>query len=113
MTRRVPVLAGVVVAGLALSACASSSSQQISAGLQGWIGHHQSELIVSWGPPHETSTDGMGGTVLIYRFWKPRVGRFEGWNRVRMFYVNPEGTIYRWRWEGGDDIFCRSCWAHS
>ncbi|MCH8269323.1 MAG: hypothetical protein IH846_17620 [Acidobacteria bacterium] len=38
--------------------------------MQGWVGHHESELIQSWGPPTETADDGAGGKILIYRYEK-------------------------------------------
>ena len=91
-----------------------------------WIGHHQSELIAAWGPPHQTAPDGAGGTVFVYNF-PVDLGQLPGrvyakgkevrytdperlaWNRVRMFYVKPNGVIYSWRWEGGENLFCSGC----
>jgi hypothetical protein len=34
--------------------------------MESWVGHHQSELILAWGPPNQVSSDGKGGQVLIY-----------------------------------------------
>ena len=34
--------------------------------LDSWLGHPQSELIRSWGPPKRTTSDGNGGIILIY-----------------------------------------------
>lgn len=86
--------------------------------LDSWVGSHQSELIASWGPPNQTTTDGKGGTILIYGSYvnlgqspgRASVDYFgnviytnpqqRGYERTRMFYVNPEGYIYSWRWQG-------------
>jgi hypothetical protein len=109
----------------ALSGCASSI-REVNSRMDWWIGHHQSELIAAWGPPHQTAPDGAGGTVFVYNFRKD-LGQIPGrvyakgkevrytdpermaWNRIRMFYVNPDGVIYSWRWEGGENLFCSGC----
>ena len=83
-----------------------------------WVGHHQSELIQAWGPPSQTTSDGNGGSVLIYggyvdlgqtpgqvytdglgnvRYTNPQQN---GYSRTRMFYVDANGYIYSWRWKG-------------
>jgi len=93
--------------------CASTSKNMAS-----WVGHHQSELIASWGPPTRISSDGKGGSILIYEeyvnlgqtpgratvdYWgnitytNPKQ---QGYIRTRMYYINEEGYIYSWRWQG-------------
>jgi hypothetical protein len=85
--------------------------------MQSWVGHHQSELIASWGPPDQISTDGKGGSVLIYGSYV-NLGQTpgqatingnqitytapqqNGYRRTRMFYVDKDGYIYSWRWQG-------------
>lgn len=81
----------------------------ISNGMQSWNGHTSQDLILQWGPPSRTTTDGAGGEVLVYEFWRP-VNRafvpYAGWvqtggyTAVRSFYVNASGVIYNWRWQG-------------
>ena len=94
--------------------CASS----INKVMESWTGSHQSDLIASWGPPTRTASDGKGGEVLIYeayvdlgqtpgtayvdpwgnvRYTAPRQN---GYTRVREFYVDQNGIIYSWRWQG-------------
>lgn len=82
-----------------------------------WVGQPQSELIAAWSPPNRTAPDGAGGTVLIYGAYVnlgqtpgtvyPQGGQVRytpsqqhGYVRTRMFYVNSDGIIYRWRWQG-------------
>lgn len=97
---------------LVVAGCVSPSKT-----MQSWVGHHQSELIASWGPPQSTASDGAGGTILIYGSYvnlgqQPgqvygSYGNYyytapqqRGYQRTRMFYVNSSGIIYRWRWQG-------------
>ena len=86
--------------------------------MESWVGHHQSELILAWGPPNQVSSDGKGGQVLIYSGYvnlgqtpgRANVDYFgnvtytapqqQGYQRTRMFYVDPNGYIYAWRWQG-------------
>jgi hypothetical protein len=67
--------------------------------MESWRGHHQSELIASWGPPQSTASDGAGGTILIYSGYVNQ-GQFGGYQRTRMFYVNDYGYIYTWIAQG-------------
>lgn len=55
-------LAAVLLVTLLLTSCASAINKK----MESWLGHHQSELIQAWGPPHQTVSDGRRGTVLIY-----------------------------------------------
>jgi hypothetical protein len=34
--------------------------------MESWLGHHQSELISSWGPPQQVFDDGSGGRIFVY-----------------------------------------------
>lgn len=109
---------------LPLSSCSSINKQMAS-----WVGHHQSQLIQSWGPPQNAVPDGNGGQILIYSqnvnlgqtpgqmntYHSGNImgGMYSGnsttsytlpqqntYSRTRMFYVNSEGVIYNWRWQG-------------
>jgi hypothetical protein len=86
--------------------------------MQSWIGSHQSQLILSWGPPTRSTSDGADGTILIYEYDRnlgQRPGRAvrnydgsisytapvaNGYVATRMFWVNSKGFIYNWRWKG-------------
>ena len=84
----------------ALTGCGS-----INATMQSWQGKPAHNLIMKWGPPTRTITDGAGGQVLTYDYWVPRtfipyLGWIGGYTATRSFYVNAEGVIYNWRWQG-------------
>jgi len=86
--------------------------------MDSWVGRHQSELIASWGPPNRVADDGKGGRILIYGSYvdlgqTPGRGDVDyfgnitytapqqrGYTRTRMFYVDSDGYIYSWRWQG-------------
>jgi hypothetical protein len=114
LSRRFPQLV-IAVAFCLGSGCASLSPSKT---MQSWMGAHQSALILSWGPPTRTSTDGAGGTILIYEYDR-NTGQIpgravrnpdgsvsytapqaSGYVATRMFWVRPDGTIYNWRWQG-------------
>ena len=103
---------------LALSFSIGCASLSPSKNMQSWVGAHQSKLILSWGPPTRTASDGAYGTILIYEYDR-NMGQIPGRATVnsdgsvsytapqsnhyvasRMFWVNAEGTIYNWRWNG-------------
>lgn len=44
-----------------ISGCAS-----VNKVMESWTGHHQSDLIASWGPPQQVMDDGEGGRIFIY-----------------------------------------------
>ena len=65
--------------------------------MDSWIGNTKQQLIMSWGPPERTSSDGSGGEVLIYVH-----SRYNSINRYtiydyKMFYAHSDGNIYHWR----------------
>jgi hypothetical protein len=51
----------LVMATLILAGCSMVDRQ-----MESWMGHHQSELIGSWGPPQQVMDDGQGGRIFIY-----------------------------------------------
>ena len=65
--------------------------------LNSWVNQSKHELIKSWGPPGETTSDGNNGEVLIYskRIYVEQFGT--DYNRYVMFYADQSGTIYGWR----------------
>jgi hypothetical protein len=34
--------------------------------MKSWLGHHKSDLVMAWGPPHAVLEDGRGGRILVY-----------------------------------------------
>ena len=106
--RRVVITATLL---LALTACTTVSDT-----MQSWVGSTQHDLILKWGPPTRTASDGADGMILIYEYTSS--GQIPGQAYVgaggvvfytapqstqrtatRMFYVNSEGVIYSWRWQ--------------
>jgi hypothetical protein len=104
----VPLLALAIA--IALNGCATRNNNT----MQSWVGRHQSELILAWGPPDRTTSDGNGGSILIYGHYVDlgqtsgqvygngsyTAPQQQGYQRTRMFYVNSAGVIYSWRWQG-------------
>jgi hypothetical protein len=112
MTRRLSVL--LLGSGL-MMACASLTPTKT---MQSWVGQHQADLFLQWGPPTRTTSDGADGTIVIYEYDRNHgqiPGRAvrhpdgsvtytapmsTGYVASRMFWVRPNGIIYRWRWQG-------------
>ena len=98
---------------LVLFGCASPGKVMDS-----WMGSHQSDLFLSWGPPTQTASDGAGGTIVTYQYDR-NMGQIpgravrnpdgsvsytapqnSGYVATRMFWVYASGIIYNWRWQG-------------
>lgn len=96
-----------------LSSCSGPSEV-----MKSWVGHHISDLYLSWGPPSSTMSDGQGGTIISY-YYNRNFGQIPGTARKnydgsisytaptnvtyqasRHFYANSQGIIYSWRWQG-------------
>ena len=73
-----------------LYSCATQ--KKYSAMMDTWKGEPISEIILhqGWGPATKTTPDGQGGTVYTW---------IEG-VCTSHFYVNSDGIIYFWRWDG-------------
>ena len=54
----VVLLVPVVASSVFLTGCATETNNM----MQSWVGHHQSELIASWGPPLQVASDGKGSS---------------------------------------------------
>jgi hypothetical protein len=44
----------------------SEAWHQRERAMESWLGHHESELLMSWGAPHSVLEDGRGGRILVY-----------------------------------------------
>ena len=68
--------------------------------LDSWLGSTKQSLIMSWGPPARTASDGGTGEILVYADQKYYPG-FNGqgaytyWD-YKYMYANSEGKIYYW-----------------
>jgi hypothetical protein len=107
----------LVITVIFFSGCGYRAKKAINKEMQSWVGRHQSELITSWGQPNNTDIDGQGGTILIYSQFvdlgydpghpSDPFGRYsfkaprqKGYYKMRMFFINPDGYIYNYKWEG-------------
>jgi hypothetical protein len=95
-----------------------SMGEEISKAMNSWVGSHYSDMMLKWGPPTYSTSDGRGGQILVYRYnrngwatpgkaWKDQWGNVyytapQNYDYVaeRMFYVDDKGIIYSWRWQG-------------
>lgn len=86
--------------------------------MQSWVGSTKAQLYQSWGPPSQITDDGQGGEILIYSQnvnLGQQAGQIKsngyggisytnpqqmGYTRTRMFYVDKNGVIYNWKWQG-------------
>ena len=85
--------------------------------MESWEGAHYSDLYQSWGPPTSTTSDGRGGMIVSYYYSRNMqlpgraVPQYDGsvmyvppqdlsYVAERHFYVNSNGIIYSWRWQG-------------
>ena len=83
--------------------CASSVEKTMSS----WVDAPVSALVDSWGAPASVVPDGKGGQIYVYRqyvdagtVYGPTYAFHSGWWRVREFYVDKKGYIYKYRWSG-------------
>lgn len=100
---------------VALASCASLTPSKTMAS---WVGSHYSDLMLKWGPPTRSVPDGRGGQILTYEYDR-NMGQIPGravanWDgsvtytapvstayvATRMFWVDKDGVVYSWRWQG-------------
>lgn len=80
---------------IVLSACASTKKT-----LNTWLGSSKQQLILKWGPPDRTASDGGTGEILVYasQIYYPGIngtGAYTYWY-YKYMYANSEGIIYHW-----------------
>jgi hypothetical protein len=86
--------------------------------MNSWVGKTKAELYKNLGKPNTITDDGQGGEILIYSSTE-NMGQNTGtmysnggngvnyyttpqkrqYSRIKMFYVNKSGIIYRWKLE--------------
>ena len=110
------------------SGCSGPAINRMNETMKTWEGHHYSHLIERWGPPTQVLDDGAGGKIYCYQssisYTTPGSSYTTGntnvlgsmayyrgntvhippqtrqYDRFRMFWVNPDGYIYKWSWQG-------------
>jgi hypothetical protein len=86
--------------------------------MKSYVGHPKSELYLRWGPPTSVTSDGNGGEILIYESYVSQgqipgsaynngyggvsytAPQQRGYTKTRMFYVDKDGIIYTFSWQG-------------
>jgi hypothetical protein len=84
-----------ILLALILASCSSEKKMMDS-----WLGDTKQDLILKWGPPERTASDGGGGEVLVYsnQVYNPYTRNTI--YQCRMFYVDSDGKIYHWLKQG-------------
>jgi len=74
-----------------------TSQRQI---MDSWMNHTEHEIIMSWGPPSTTNSDGNGGKVLTWSnplYLTLPNGQPLSMYQYKDMYINSSGRIYSWR----------------
>lgn len=77
--------------------------------MNSWLGSTKQQLIMSWGPPARTASDGGTGEILVYarQVYIPPRTIYDGYGgssttqaqtywRYKYMYVDSNGKIYYW-----------------
>ena len=86
----------ILLIGLLISGC--GTQKKLETTLTFWMGSTKHDLVMSWGAPTQTSSDGNGGEILTYA---NRVYYMMGQNTVdywvyKMMYADASGKLYHW-----------------
>lgn len=84
-----------------IGAIACSSTKKVSKteeNLNSWLGSTKQALILKWGPPTQTTSDGGGGEILVYahRVYYVYYNKPIDYWEYRMMYADATGKIYHW-----------------
>jgi len=87
----------LIITVLFMVSCTSTTKVMDS-----WLGSSKQSLIMSWGPPTKTASDGGNGEILVYskQVYNPGLPNMgiapsTYWDN-KYFYVNSEGKVYYW-----------------
>jgi hypothetical protein len=69
--------------------------------MDSWVGSTKQDLILKWGPPERTASDGGTGEILVYssRFYNAALNMTT--YQYRMMYADNDGKIYHWLLQSG------------
>ena len=105
---------------LLLVGCAARNRQQMAQQMDNWIGKPVTQAVDQWGPPSTVyeeapykvyvwrSSTTTGGGSHAAQEWNYKTHQMEQvqktspvhtFNRYRMFWVNEDGTIAKWKYE--------------
>lgn len=69
--------------------------------MDSWMGYSRHDLVMKWGPPARTSSDGAGGDIYIYATSAANPYGGGILYRYRMFFIGKDDRIYHWISQGG------------
>lgn len=106
-------IVAIMLFSIFASSCATFYAKQIDEVMNSWLGSTKEELLLQWGPPYSKYPDGKGGTIWTYQEIRQTAGSAytnkygyttyrapQQYNVVRQFFINAEGIIYAYRWQG-------------
>jgi len=95
------------------TSCVSIISKKIDEMMNSWLGANKDQLIMQWGPPSEIFDNGDDGEIWTYSYTNQTSGYAytnnygqtfwrapQRYKVVRQFYINKDGIIYAYRWQG-------------
>jgi hypothetical protein len=88
-------------------------AKEVDDTMKSWIGATKVDLLLKWGPPTRTFTDGKDGEIYSYEYTNQTKGHAytdkygntyynapQQYTIVRQFFINKDGIIYSYRWQG-------------
>lgn len=87
----------VLIVFMVLSLFSCKSTRKV---MDSWLGATKQQLIMSWGPPTKSASDGGNGEILVYskQGYIPASQYMVAqsyWDN-KYFYINSSGKIYHW-----------------
>jgi hypothetical protein len=93
---------------LALSSNTISESEQaqkdddFKKSMDSWLGATKNALLLEYGAPNRTSSDGAGGEILVFEDLRRAYIADHGLTtavHTCSFYINKEGKVYYWKYD--------------
>ena len=84
----------MIITAIVITSCVSQRKSMDS-----WIGATAQDLILKWGPPARTTSDGGSGQIYIFerQYYLYNTMRYDH----KMFYADSNSRIYSWRTASG------------
>jgi len=79
----------------------TNRGEEVKEMMNSWMGSTKHELLLQWGVPYRTSTDGNRGEILTFATQKGAYHPNFGYTTVThnyLFYVDSKGIIYHWKY---------------
>jgi len=75
---------------ITLASCVS-----VKDAMNSWLGQSKQEVVLKWGPPNSTTSDGNKGEIYVYATQCSRLNGQVYWY-YRMLYLNEKEKVYYW-----------------